>query len=291
MRVLLGLGAWRRDWVVAASVAATLLTGCKDDDPGNADGEGSTTEATTGAESTSSEASGSSSDGSSTGGSAEGDGSSSTTGPSEINLGGTIQDFFVMEPIAGAQLSVLEVPELQTTADEEGVWSLEGLPPETLIRVMVEQTDTYWGAVIPTYTGSEDDDDVELSQVSIEVVDIQEGALQDQDPTVMVDETKAALLVAVEQNTATGAVVQLDPPPPANTYYAPNANGQPILNQNEIQWGLYPVAVFFNLEPGDAGTYEITVTHPERECTVDDPTPPTFGRHINLIRVDCPPPR
>ena len=105
----------------------------------------------------------------------------------------------------------------------------------------------------------------------------------------MVEDDTAVFLVALNQNLATGATVTLDPPPPLNTYYAPNADGQPILNVNEITWSVYPVAVFFNVPPGPEGTYEITVTHPERECTPDDSQPPTFGRHINLIRVDCPP--
>jgi hypothetical protein len=46
----------------------------------------------------------------------------------------------------------------------------------------------------------------------------------------------------------------------------------------------------FNLPPAPEGTYTISVTHPERECTVEDPEPPTFERSINLVYVDCPAP-
>jgi hypothetical protein len=224
-------------------------------------------------------------------GASSSEGSSSTGEPvTEVAVGGTIEDFFVMMPIADAQISVLGQPGFETTSDAEGLWNIPGLAPNTFDRFVVADSETYWGAVVPFQTAALDIDDFELSQVSLDVIDIQINALQQQDPTVMVEDGTSVFLVALVQNTATGAVVTVDPMPPANTFYAPNSNGQPVLGVNEIQWSIYPVAVFFNLPPGPEGTYEITVTHPERECTVQDPQPPTFGRHINLIRVDCPPP-
>ena len=79
----------------------------------------------------------------------------------------------------------------------------------------------------------------------------------------------------------------LDPPPPDNTYYAPISATEPVLNLNEINWTVYPVMVFFNLAPSPEGTYTLSATHPDRECTFPDPSPPTFERHINLVYVDC----
>jgi hypothetical protein len=224
-------------------------------------------------------------------GDSSGEGSSSTGEPvTEVRLSGTIEDFFAMAPIADAQISVLDLPGFDTVSDAKGLWEVPGLPVDTFGRFVVADSADYWGAVVPFQTEQMDVDEIELSQVSLDVIDIQIMALQQQDPTVMVAEDTAVFLVALLQNTATGAVVTVDPPPEPSTFYAPDANGQPILGVNEIQWSVYPVAVFYNLVPGPEGDYEITVTHPERECTVEDPQPPTFARHINLIRVDCPPP-
>ncbi len=225
-------------------------------------------------------------------GDSSGNAESTSTGEpvTEVRFGGVIEDFFAMAPIPDAQISVLNLPGFETVSDADGLWEVPGLPVDTIDRFVVADSENYWGAVVPFQTAQQDVDEFELSQVSLEVIDIQIMALQQQDPTVMVEDGTAVFLVALEQNTATGAVVTVDPPRDPDTFYAPNSAGQPILGSNEILWGIYPVAVFFNLPPGPEGTYEISVTHPERKCTVEDSQPPTFARHINLIRVDCPPP-
>jgi len=268
-------------------VAGLLLVGCGDKDNPGAD-------AGAGSDSTSTSASSGSTSLVADSGSTAGDqgASEETTAspPTEVAMSGNLLDFFLMAPIADARLSVLDLPGYAAQTDDEGYWDLVGLPVQSTHRFIIDDSELYWGSVIPFTTELEDLEEFELSQVSLEVIDIQIGVLQQQEPTVMVEEGTAVFLVALEQNTATGAIVELSPPPEPNTYYAPDAAGQPMLNTTEIQWSLYPVAVFFNLQPGPEGTYEITVTHPERECTVEDPQPPTFGRHINLIRVDCPPP-
>jgi hypothetical protein len=223
------------------------------------------------------------------------DESSSGGLPSEVMMSGEIQDFFVGMPIAGAEISLQSDPSVATVSDVDGLWALAGLTPNVQDRLLIAGTDTYWGALIPLEVGAMDDDNVDLSQVSIEVVDLQEMALQNQEPTVIVDETKSAFLVVLRQNTAVGAgngpvTVQLDPPPLPNTYYAPISATEPVLNLNEISWQVYPVMVFFNLEPGPEGVYTLSATHPDRECTFPDPSPPTLQRHINLVYVDCLPP-
>lgn len=266
--------------------------GCGDDDvvAGDGTGTGSSTStgSSTGGTTLVAEESTAGSQGESSGGSS----SDSTTGEpvTEVSIGGTIEDYFVMMPIADAQISVLGQPGFETTSNAMGEWTIPGLAPNTFDRFVVAETDTYWGAVVPFQTEELDVDDFELSQVSLDVIDIQITALQQQDPTVMVEDGTSVFLVALIQNTATGAVVTVDPMPPATNYYAPDPSGQPILGVNEIQWSIYPVAVFYNLQPGPEGTYQISVTHPERECTVLDSEPPTFARHINLIQVDCPAP-
>lgn len=289
----LDYGTHRRDTSPRLGLLALALAlGCGDDEGVAGDGSGtgsSTGSASTGATTMVADESTAGSQGESSGMASSSD---STTGEpvTEVSIGGTIEDYFVMMPIADAQISVLGQPGFETTSDMKGQWTIPGLAPNTFDRFVVAETDAYWGAVVPFQTEELDVDDFELSQVSLDVIDIQIMALQQQDPTVMVQDGTSVFLVALIQNTATGAVVTVDPMPPATDYYAPNPSGQPILGVNEIQWSIYPVAVFYNLQPGPEGTYQISVTHPERECTVEDPEPPTFARHINLIRVDCPPP-
>ncbi len=214
--------------------------------------------------------------------------SSSESGPVVLSIAGVAQDFFGMAPIVGAEISLVDEPGFETVSAEDGSYLIEGLPADSFHRIRLADTEMFWGAIVPATLEQESLDDFDLSQVSLAVIDLQEGALQDQEPTVVVDETAAAFLVVLRQNTATGAQVSLDPPAPMNTYYAPDADGQPILNQDTIEWGLFPVAVIFNVPPAEAGTYTLSVTHPDRECTVEDPEPPTFARHINLLYVDCP---
>lgn len=294
MRLVYGNGTHGRSPSTRIGLLAlvALALACGDDDGTASEGTG--TGSSSGATGSSSGGTTMVAEGTTAGsqGESSGEGSSSSTGApvTEVSVGGTIEDFFVMMPIADAQISVLGQPGFETTSDAKGLWTIPGLAVSTFDRFVVAETKTYWGAVVPFQTEELDIDDLELSQVSLDVIDIQITALQEQDPTVMVEDGTAVFLVALIQNTATGAVVTVDPPPPANTFYAPNAAGQPVLGVNEIGWSIYPVAVFFNLPPGPEGTYEISVTHPERECTVEDPQPPTFARHINLIRVDCPPP-
>ena len=254
------------------------------------------------AESTGDESSSTTGDGTSTSTGAttttSADGSSSTsstseaadtteTGPVTLSISGEVSDFFEMGPIGYAQISLLDEKGSETVANPDGTYVIEDLEPNSFHRILLAENANYWGAIVPVQLEDESIDKYDLSQVSTAVIDLQEAALQDQNPDVLVDEDAAVLLIAINQNTATGATVTLDPPPAENTYYAPDANGAPILNSNLIEWGLFPVAVFFNLPPGDAGTYTVTVTHPDRECTALDPEPPTRGRHVNLIYVDC----
>lgn len=219
---------------------------------------------------------------------ADGSSSSSESGPSEVSISGKAQDFFAMSPIVHADISLLDERGFDTVSAQDGSYMLTGLMPNSFHRIRLDDNAMYWGAIVPAQLENESLEEFDLSQVSVEVIDIQESALQQQDPTVVVDETMAAFIVVLRQNTATGAQVILDPPLEMNHYYAPDANGQPVLNQDTIEWGIYPVAVIFNLPPADAGTYTVDVMHPERECTVEDPQPPTLAKHINLLYVDCP---
>lgn len=219
-------------------------------------------------------------------------GASSSSGepPMGVTVEGEVTDVFLQSFIPGAQLSLYDDPTVTTTADASGLFSLDGVPAGALARLVVDPTSDYWGTVYPTDIGPGPVRiGIEVPQISTEVVDIQLSALAPQMPAPL-DPTQALVLVRLIQNTATGATIDMDPPPAPGTYYAPDINGQPVLDQNLIEWPLYPVMVFFNVAPSNPGDLMITATHPERECTLLDPEFPTLGEHMTLVEVDCPPP-
>lgn len=260
-----------------ASLACSSKSSSGSDDTSSSSGAESTTTTgtttTAAAESSSSETTTTSAD--------------STGGPTTLSVSGEVKDFFEMGPIGYAQMSLLDEPDTATVANPDGTYIIEDLQPGSFHRIRLDKNADYWGAIVPVALENESIEEFDLSQVSEEVIALQAEALVQQDPTVTVDPESAVLLIAINQNTATGATVTLDPPPPENTYYAPDANGVPVLNSNIIDWGLFPVAIFFNVVPGDAGAYTVTVTHPDRECVVQDPMPPTEAHFVNLIYVDC----
>lgn len=217
-------------------------------------------------------------------------GETETGDPTEVNLSGIVQDFFVMGPIEGAEITVVDLPEYDQTTAADGAWSFPGMEPNTDEVVVIADSEDYWGAVIPFPTGDEDDDSRDLAQVSNDVINIQEALLQEQDDTVVVDREKGAIIVRVIQNTATGTMITVDPPLPENTYYSVDPDGVVKLNDTLIEWQLYPVAVFFNLDDTPGGEYTFSASHPERDCTIQFPEPEVRGRHITLVDVDCPPP-
>ena len=63
-----------------------------------------------------------------------------------------------------------------------------------------------------------------------------------------------------------------------------------MINTFNIESSLLPVWVAYNQEPSPAGTYSISVDHPERECEVLHPVFPTEARYVTLVDVNCPPP-
>lgn len=213
------------------------------------------------------------------------------TGQTEIIVAGEVTDFFSMSGIADAEISVIGLPGFETISDSEGLYSIPGMPPSTEVFFQIDgNIDTYWGGIRPALLPDSDIDDLELGQVANSLIDLQLMLLQEQDPTVMADDTKAVIIGRLLQPTATGAIVTFDPPLPPNTSYGVNAENQPVLNGNTIDSSLLPFWVAFNVEPDPGGAYTITVDHPERECEVLHPVFPTQGHYVTLIDIDCPPP-
>ena len=207
-RLALNLRRWNSTPTALALAGALVLAGaCGKDDPKGGGGDGSSSGSSSGDPTTGTTSSTTAMADSSSGGV---DGSSSSDGgPVVLSISGIARDFFAMAPLVGAELSLLDEPGFETVTDDAGNYVIEGLAPDSFHRIAIAGNDSYWGAVVPARLGSESLDDYDLSQVSNDVIDIQIGALQMQDPMVMVDETAAVFLIALRQNTATGAVVTI----------------------------------------------------------------------------------
>lgn len=274
--------------------------GCGDDSSPGGGNDGSGTEgSSTGMGSTGNV----SADGSSTAvasGSAEGSDSgegSSSSGeppPVEVTVEGEVVDFTNMAaPIAGAEISVFDLPGVTATADDMGLFSIGPLPPDAPATFVVQPTTEYWGAIIPTAIGSDPlQEDVQLAQIPASFVDLQIMLLEPQMPAPA-DLDQAIVIVRLLNNTAVmegPTTIDMTPAPAPGTYYAPDASGAPVLDQNTIEFSVLPVAVFFNLPDTAPGDIQITATHPTRECSVLFPSTPTLGQHITLIDIECLPP-
>lgn len=267
-------------------LAASLGACGNDDNAGTGEG-GSSTSSTSGGSSSSSttaQADSSSSDG----GSVSADsGSSSTTAPPEVVVAGVVQDLPLFASIPDAAISLLDMPGFETVSDADGMYALAPLPPDTEIFVKVEPTAEHFGSILPLQTPTEDVDNQKLAQVSISTVQMQVDILQPMMPAEA-DLTKGIVVVRVLQNTALGAAIEMDPPPPMGTSYSVDSMGSPVLDGNTVESGLLPFVIYFNVEDSAAGDLTITATHPERTCTVLHPAFPTLGGHVTLIDVDCP---
>jgi hypothetical protein len=267
---------------------AALVPGCKGKDDGTT-GSGEGTE--TGTESETGDGDG---DGEETG-DADGGSTDETGGDQTVTLLGQVKDFnpLTMNPeIAGAAISVLDLPGFETTSDAEGNYEIAGLPVNADLVIVIEPSTDYWGSIIPMNTGDGPlKEGADLSQVSYELVTEQEMNLQAMNPNVMLDQDASVIVARVLQNSAAadGITVDLTPAPPMDTYYAAvGANCLATLNTNVVDCTFLPMVVFFNVAPDDAGTYTMEATHPTRDCTIPHPAPPTLAGHVTLFNVDCP---
>ncbi|MEX1365417.1 MAG: hypothetical protein AB1Z98_19985 [Nannocystaceae bacterium] len=270
------------------------MLGCGDDSNPGGSGDGSSGSTGTGSGSSTTVVA---DDSGTTAGSGGMDGSESSSSgdppPVEVTVEGQVLDFVLEAPIPGSEITIFDDPALMTTADDMGMFSLGTFQPDTGALFVLAPTDDYWGAIIPVDIGSDPlQEDEELTQISTAIVDMQIAGLEMQMPE-MPDLDQAIIIARLRNNTAVmeGPVtVEMDPPPPAGTFYAPDAGGVPILNQNDIEWAVIPVVVYFNVPDSDPGTITFTATHPTRECTVLYPDLPTLGQHMTLVEIECPAP-
>lgn len=278
----------RRSLAVIPSFAVVAaLAGCGDDDPGSngeSSSEGSTS---TGADTTTTESSSTApADTSSS------EGSESSTGVVPVTISGVVQDLAIGAPIPDAAIALLDVPGFENVSAADGTYAIGPLTPGDEIFVTVDPSEDYLGTVIPLTVPDSDDDGQVLAQISQATYDMQIMILQpdektDPMPDPIVEDT-SIVIVRLLQNLATGATIDVQPEPSAGSFYAPNADGVPVLGQNVVEFSLLPVVIYFNVTPAEAGALTITATHPDRECTVVHPSFPTLADHVTLVDVDCP---
>jgi hypothetical protein len=232
--------------------------------------------------------------GSAESGSSGGSSSSGEPPPVEVTAEGEVVDFTAMAtPIPGAEITVFGLPGIMATADDMGLFSIGPLPADMPAIFVVTPTPEYWGAIIPTAIGSDPlQEDVQLAQIPSSFVDLQIMLLEPQMPA-MANLDQAIVIVRLLNNTAVmegPTTIDMMPPPADGTYYAPDAAGAPVLNQNTIEFAALPVVVYFNVPDTAPGDITVAATHPVRDCTVLFPETPTIGQHITLIDIECLPP-
>lgn len=286
--------------VAMAMALGGLTLGCGDDSGPGASGSessGTDTGTTTPGSSTTMEADSSGTTAGS--GSAEGSSSSSSSSsgeppPVEVTVEGTVVDFTAMgTPIGSAEISLFDDPAISTTADAEGMFSIGPLMPDSTALFRVAPNAEYWGAIIPLEIGPDPlQEDEQLAQIPSSFVDFQIMLLEPQMP-VPPDLDQAIMIVRLINNTAVTegpTTIEMTPAPPAGTFYAPDAAGAPVLDQNTIEFSALPVVVYFNVPDAAPGDISFTATHPVRECTVLYPDLPAVGQHITLVDIECLPP-
>lgn len=286
-------------YVAMAMALGLPALGCGDDSNPGGSGSGSETEGTTSTSGSTTMVADDSGTTAVASGSAEGSGSSSSSSsgdppPIEVTAEGEVVDFTAMAtPIADAEIAIFDLPGVTATADASGLYSIGPLPADATSIFVVQPNADYWGAIIPVAIGSDPlQEDVQLAQIPSAFVDLQIMFLEPQMP-VPANLDEAIMIVRLLNNTAVmegPTTIDMLPAPTAGTFYAPDAAGAPVLDQNTIEFAALPVAVFYNLPDTAPGDITITATHPTRECEVLFPEVPTVGQHITLVDITCLPP-
>ncbi|MCH9686553.1 MAG: hypothetical protein K0V04_34285 [Deltaproteobacteria bacterium] len=230
-------------------------------------------------------------------GNMEGSESSSSSGdppPVEVTIEGQVVDFVSMAAgIGDAEISVYDMPGLTDTADNEGMFSVGPFDADTQATFLVAPSENYLGAVIPVAVEDEPTQDgQQLAQIQRLFVEGQIMALEPQMPA-MADLTEGIVIVRLLNNTAVmegPTTVTMDPAPDPGTFYGPDANGAPVLDQTTIEFAALPVLVYFNVPEANPGEISFMATHPTRICEVLFPDFPVLGEHITLVDITCVPP-
>jgi len=284
--------------LVGIALAATV--GCGDDSAGaSGDGDGTESGSSTGGDTTGSMTTMTtmSADDSSTGGAGSGDQGSEDTGtssggPEGVTVSGIVEDLnpLAMMPIPAAEISVFGDDTITATASAVGEYEIGPVAANQFHSFVVAPTELYMGSVIPIDVGDgPTQEDEQLAQVSREFIQDQIDLLEDMMPAMPDLDQSIVIVRLLSSNVlAEGNVaVTMDPAPAAGSFYAPDSEGAPVLDSNELGFAFLPVVVYFNIAPDDPGAYTFTFDHPTATCDVVYPDVPTIGEHISLIDVRC----
>jgi hypothetical protein len=196
-----------------------------------------------------------------------------------------------MTNIADAAVSILDMPGFETTSDMDGAFTVGPIDPNQEIVFEVAPSMDHVGSYIPFGVEDADDDSVRLGQISREFLAMQEQLLVDtgQMPEPVTDPTQVVIVRLVSPTALMdgNVVVNMEPAPLPNTYYAPDAAGAPVINSNEMQFSLIPVVVFYNVGENAIGDLSFTFDHPTDTCETAYTQFPTADDHITLVDVTC----
>jgi hypothetical protein len=217
-----------------------------------------------------------------------GSGEASSGGATEVFITGTVVDYTQgMMTLPDVEVSVFDMPGVTATSDAMGVFTLGPLPPGAEIAIVAAPSTDYFGSVLPYTVPDADIDDAELPQVARDFVDAQIMLIADQMPA-MADLTQGIMIVGNRlMADIVGAVIDVQPAPPMDTYYAPDSMGAPVVGASTLAFDLLPVVVYFNVPTYQPGEVTVTATHPMSMCSVLHPEFPTLGEHVSFVLVEC----
>ena len=289
----------RTNWMGLLGIALATSVGCGDDSAGgtgNGTGTGGsdTGEASTGSMMTMTTMSADSS----TGGAGSGDqgsedsSSGSSGDPAGVTISGLVEDLnpLAMMPIPASEISVFGDDTITATASAIGEYEIGPVAANQFHSLVVAPTELYVGSVIPIDVGEgPTQEDEQLAQVSREFIDDQIALLEDMMPAMPDLDQSIVIVRPLSSNVLQdgNVAVTMDPAPEAGTFYAPDFEGAPVLDSNELEFAFLPVVVYFNIAPADPGTYSFTFDHPTATCDVVYPEFATLGDHISLVDVRC----
>lgn len=280
-------------------IALAASVGCGDDSAGGTgDGDGTESTSSTGDDTTGSMmtmttmSADSSSGGAGSGDQGSEDSSGSSGDPAGVTVSGIVEDLnpLSMMAIPAADITIFGDDATTAVSGPVGEYEIGPLAANQFHSFVVAPTDLYMGSVIPIDVGDgPTQEDEQLAQVSREFIDDQVALLEDMMPVVP-DLDQAIVIVRLLSSNVLmeGTVaVNMDPAPATGTFYAPDFEGAPVLDSNELEFAFLPVVVYFNIAPDDPGAYTFTFDHPSATCNVVYPDVPTLGEHISLVDVRC----
>lgn len=241
------------DWISLTLVASTLaISGCSSDAAGSAGGSGGS--AGTGGE----------------------DGVGGTPGPT-VSVGGIAWGFTLpgqggYDLIAGATISVLEMPELSTTSNMDGEFTIDGIPVGAQATFVLEH-DRYPLAYTKTHTIPDTDIDNLTFQVPNEglyaVIEIQLGITSEPDKCQMVSTfTRVGRTIGDSgHHGQAGAILDIDAPDGTMVEEGPIYFGDNVVPDRGRDYSSLDGGVLIvNADPGDYTLTASCVSDPDLEA-------------------------